>query len=185
MLSHLLLPLLHVCLLLLHLDLRRHGATAETLPSPAQPSPAQPSPAQPSPAQPSPAQPSPAQPSPAQPSPAQPSPAQPSPAQPSPAYLGFFAAGTCRPHAVAGSQLCARQAGEASWVGMKRPQGSGGLGPGVGSELSPNDKWNDEKSTADVKSEEALNVAYHGLSKLSADPLLQHNLWVQEHSAPA
>ncbi|GFH08794.1 hypothetical protein HaLaN_03818, partial [Haematococcus lacustris] len=47
------------------------------------------------------------------------------------------------------------------------------------SELSPNDKWNDEKSTADVKSEEALNVAYH------ADPLLQHNLWVQEHSAPA
>ncbi|KAJ9532364.1 hypothetical protein QJQ45_010440 [Haematococcus lacustris] len=32
----------------------------------------------------------------------------------------------------------------------------------------PNDKWNDEKSTADVKSEEALNVAYHGLSKLSA-----------------
>ncbi|KAJ9512674.1 hypothetical protein QJQ45_018820, partial [Haematococcus lacustris] len=32
---------------------------------------------------------------------------------------------------------------------------------------SPNDKWNDEKSTADVKSEEALNVAYHGLSKLS------------------
>ncbi|KAJ9516740.1 hypothetical protein QJQ45_027152, partial [Haematococcus lacustris] len=34
-------------------------------------------------------------------------------------------------------------------------------------ELSPNDKWNDEKSTADVKSEEALNVAYHGLSKLS------------------
>ncbi|KAJ9525558.1 hypothetical protein QJQ45_003065 [Haematococcus lacustris] len=36
------------------------------------------------------------------------------------------------------------------------------------SELSPNDKWNDEKSTADVKSEEALNVAYHGLSKLSA-----------------
>ncbi|KAJ9524134.1 hypothetical protein QJQ45_022513, partial [Haematococcus lacustris] len=31
----------------------------------------------------------------------------------------------------------------------------------------PNDKWNDEKSTADVKSEEALNVAYHGLSKLS------------------
>ncbi|KAJ9506795.1 hypothetical protein QJQ45_007348, partial [Haematococcus lacustris] len=35
------------------------------------------------------------------------------------------------------------------------------------SQLSPNDKWNDEKSTADVKSEEALNVAYHGLSKLS------------------
>ncbi|KAL6755075.1 hypothetical protein V8C86DRAFT_3138019 [Haematococcus lacustris] len=81
-------------------------------PSPAQPSPAQPSPAQPSPAQPSPAQPSPAQPSPAQPSPAQPSPAQPSPAQPSP-YLGFVAAG------------------EASCVGMKKSEGSGGLVTGV------------------------------------------------------